>query len=323
MGWSRICIGAVPYHPSDVCAWTMIIPCHICTATGLSPYHIRTIRNAKARACQPPPHLPRDRAHPAAPWHICPGAGKARPCHSCIENKRPLSPGTVLAPWHIRIGTGPAPASPRHICPGTGPNPPASVAVLALVRLRMGPFVPGLAADRGGRGCMPLRLCRPCAGRSVARMGTRSTHTGGCCGCMPVMLVSPAPRARWRSGLYWFALIGTRSTHTGTLPSADEACRPCAVRIAYCRCAAQAALVRHSPPRLCRTAPSAAQRAPAGGCGVDEPRPRVHRHTRIAARHAPICVTPMRPHPRPRERLRLILQRWLAMSCSGSRWSSP
>ncbi len=53
--------------PSDVCAWTMIIPCHICTATGLSPYHIRTIRNAKARACEPLPHLPRDRAHPAAP----------------------------------------------------------------------------------------------------------------------------------------------------------------------------------------------------------------------------------------------------------------
>ncbi len=120
MGWSRICIGAVPYHPSDVCAWTIPIPCHICAATALSPYHIRTIRNAKARACEPPPHLPRDWAHPAAPWHICTKAGPALaipalrinvPCHQGLCSLRGTS-----AP-----GLGPHLPAPSTSAPGLGP----------------------------------------------------------------------------------------------------------------------------------------------------------------------------------------------------------
>ncbi len=188
--------------------------------------------------------------------------------------------------------------------------------------------------------------CRPCAARSVARMGTRSTHTGDGCGCMQMRRVGPAPGAPLRALVlgvltpevvavacrcgvsalrralrcaHWYSEYSHRRW---SRLHADAACRACAVRIAYCRCAAQAALVRHSPPscaapRECGTA--CARRR----CGVAEPRPRMHRRTTTAARHAPICVTPRRPPTRPRERPRLTLRRWLAMVCSGSRWSSP
>jgi hypothetical protein len=120
---------------------------------------------------------------------------------------------------------------------------------------------------------------------------------------MPVMLVGPVAR------------IGTRSTHTGPLPSADDACRPCAARsvarIAYCQCAAQAALVRHNLPSCAARArhTSAAQSAPIGAVPLTS-RARMRRHTMpvtsacsmITPRHAQDCDNGCP----------LILRRWLA-----------
>jgi hypothetical protein len=136
-------------------------------------------------------------------------------------------------PAHIFTGTGPHRC---HICAGTGPTPPSSA-----------PNGHWLLSYENGRVC-----AWPLPHTAAARW-----HAYDAC--------RPARIAYGRCAAH----MGTRSTHTGALSSAGEACRPCAARSAYRRCAAQVirvALVRLQPPSCAARAhrPSAAQNAPIG-----------------------------------------------------------